>query len=65
MNKNPGVIVVDQLLIGPSGVTNTSLVLHFGVLVGKFPMTFRTTNLECLAVGKLSLDLPVCVFAVL
>ena len=35
------------------GITNIYLAQHFGALVGKFPMTPRTTDVEGLEGGKL------------
>ena len=42
------------------GITNIYLAQHFGALVGKFPMTSRTTDVEGLEGGKNILG--ICVF---
>lgn len=56
-------IVLDQILIGLSGFTNTFLTEHLDVLDRYFLMAFRTTDLGGLdaAVSSLALSLSLCV----
>lgn len=55
-------IASDQLAIGLLGFTNTSLVLHFDIIVRKFFIAFRIIPLENLDAGKSSLGLSICLF---